>query len=143
MGKRKDIHRIVFLLPWLALLSCSRQANDKPLRDAANIVVTATLAPVDTTRAGWPVQVLEGRDLDVLGATWKPDDLPDDADPGQVLGDLYVAMVTIGADALRRLSAWEGPRYRLRHLIVGTPRGPIRAGVWIAPGATTKPWRET
>lgn len=39
--------------------------------------------------------------LDVLGATWKPDDLPDDADPGQVLGDLYIAMVTIGAGALR------------------------------------------
>lgn len=39
--------------------------------------------------------------LDVLGSTWKPDDLPPDADPGQVLGDLYVAMLTIGPDAFR------------------------------------------
>lgn len=39
--------------------------------------------------------------LDVLGTTWKPDDLPDDADAGEVLGELYIAMTTIGADALR------------------------------------------
>jgi len=39
--------------------------------------------------------------LDVLGATWQPDELPDDADAAQVLGDLYIAMLTIGAGALR------------------------------------------
>ena len=39
--------------------------------------------------------------LDVLGATWEAEDLPDDADPGQVLGDLYIAMTTVGAGPLR------------------------------------------
>lgn len=39
--------------------------------------------------------------LDVLGATWKPDELPDDADAAQVLGDLYIAMLTVGSGALR------------------------------------------
>lgn len=39
--------------------------------------------------------------LDVLGTTWKPDELPDDADAAQVLGDLYIAMLTIGPGALR------------------------------------------
>lgn len=39
--------------------------------------------------------------LDVLGTTWKPDELPDDADAAQVLGDLYIAMLSLGADALR------------------------------------------
>ena len=37
--------------------------------------------------------------LDVLGSTWAPDDLPADADAGQVLGDLYIAMLTLGTDA--------------------------------------------
>lgn len=37
--------------------------------------------------------------LDVLGSTWKPDDLPADADAGQVLGELYIAMLTRGTDA--------------------------------------------
>ena len=60
-------------------------------------------------------------------------------DPGHVVEGM---LVRISADALRRLSAWEGPRYRLRHLTVGTPGGPVRAGVWIAAGATAQPWRE-
>jgi gamma-glutamylcyclotransferase (GGCT)/AIG2-like uncharacterized protein YtfP len=53
------------------------------------------------------------------------------------------AVARIGAAALRRLSAWEGPRYRLCPMIVDTKRGPCRAGVWIAQGATKKPWRES
>lgn len=39
--------------------------------------------------------------LDVLGTTWKPDDLPPDADAGQVLGDLYIAMLSLGPNAFR------------------------------------------
>lgn len=39
--------------------------------------------------------------FDVLGTTWRPDDLPDDADAADVLGELYVAMLSIGVDAFR------------------------------------------
>ena len=52
------------------------------------------------------------------------------------------AMVEIGAAALRRLCAYEGPRYRLYHKRVGTPRGHARARVWIVAGATRKEWGE-
>jgi protein-tyrosine phosphatase len=38
--------------------------------------------------------------LPVLGETWKPRELDPDADAGDVLGDLYVDMLTIGAPAL-------------------------------------------
>ncbi len=38
--------------------------------------------------------------LDVLGQVWAPRDLDDDADAGEVLGDLYVQMLDIGAPAL-------------------------------------------
>lgn len=52
------------------------------------------------------------------------------------------ATVEITAAGLGRLSAYEGPRYRLSHKRVGTPRGPLRARVWIAAGATRKDWGE-
>lgn len=39
--------------------------------------------------------------LPVLGETWEPRDLPDDADASEVLGTLYIDMLTIGAPALR------------------------------------------
>jgi len=38
--------------------------------------------------------------LPVLGETWKPAELPDDADAGLVLGSLYVEMLDVGAPAL-------------------------------------------
>lgn len=38
--------------------------------------------------------------LDVLGEVWKPRDLDADADAGEVLSDLYVHMLDIGAPAL-------------------------------------------
>jgi protein-tyrosine phosphatase len=38
--------------------------------------------------------------LDVLGQVWKPRDLDEDADASEVLGDLYVQMLDIGAPAL-------------------------------------------
>jgi len=38
--------------------------------------------------------------LPVLGESWKPRDLDPDADAGQVLGDLYIDMLTVGAPAL-------------------------------------------
>jgi len=60
-------------------------------------------------------------------------------DPGHAVEG---KLVRLNADALRRLSAWEGPRYHLCHRTVGTRGGPVRAGVWIAPGATARPWAQ-
>lgn len=40
--------------------------------------------------------------LDVLGQVWKPRDLDETADAGEVLSDLYVQMLDIGAPALSR-----------------------------------------
>jgi hypothetical protein len=39
--------------------------------------------------------------------------------------------------ALRRLTAYEGPEYRLQRLLI-EPRTPVWA--WIAPGGTHQPW---
>ena len=58
------------------------------------------------------------------------------------------AVLDITAAAYRRLAAYEGPRYRLRRLRVGTLAGsrmaprlaPSLAWVWIAAGATRRDW---
>jgi gamma-glutamylcyclotransferase (GGCT)/AIG2-like uncharacterized protein YtfP len=50
------------------------------------------------------------------------------------------AVVDIPAAALRRLAAYEGPRYRLCRRMAGTPAGPRPAWLWIAAGATRAPW---
>jgi gamma-glutamylcyclotransferase (GGCT)/AIG2-like uncharacterized protein YtfP len=49
--------------------------------------------------------------------------------------------VTVGASALRRLSAYEGPAYRLRRVVVATLTGKTAAWTWIAPGGTTRRWK--
>ena len=57
---------------------------------------------------------------------------------GTVFGALYVA----DRAALRRLNAYEGPRYRLwrvRPRVAGR-RDPVEARTWIARGATRQPW---
>lgn len=51
------------------------------------------------------------------------------------------AVLDVGAPALRRLTAYEGPRYRLTRVVVATPRGKIGAWTWIAAGATHRPWK--
>lgn len=43
---------------------------------------------------------------------------------------------------LRRLIRYEGPRYRLRRVVVATTRGNTVAWTWIAAGATDRPWKE-
>jgi len=58
------------------------------------------------------------------------------------------AVVTIGSAALRRLSAYEGPRYRLIPVAVGTPvrqsrLRKTRVFAWVAPAATRHAWGET
>jgi hypothetical protein len=50
------------------------------------------------------------------------------------------ATAQVGAEALRRLHAYEGARYRPMRLTVHGPRGPLLARAWIAPGATLQTW---
>jgi len=46
----------------------------------------------------------------------------------------------VSAATLRRLTAYEGPRYRLTRVVVATPRGKTAAWTWIAAAATRRPW---
>ena len=48
----------------------------------------------------------------------------------------------VSAATLRRLVAYEGPRYRLTRVVVATPRGNTAAWTWIAAAATRRPWEE-
>lgn len=48
----------------------------------------------------------------------------------------------VSAATLRRLIAYEGPRYRLTRVVVATPRGKTVAWTWIAAAATRRPWEE-
>jgi gamma-glutamylcyclotransferase (GGCT)/AIG2-like uncharacterized protein YtfP len=53
------------------------------------------------------------------------------------------AVLRVGAAALARLAAYEGPSYRLAPVRVATGRGPRRARAWVAPGwraAAAQPW---
>jgi hypothetical protein len=50
------------------------------------------------------------------------------------------AVVEVGAAALARLSAYEGPLYRLTPVVVRSGRGNTAAKAWIAPGGTRRPW---
>ena len=52
------------------------------------------------------------------------------------------AVLDLPAEATRRLSAWEGPDYRLTRVVADTPRGKTAALAWIAPGATDRPWKD-
>ena len=56
--------------------------------------------------------------------------------PGHVAG----AVVNAGAAAVRRLSAYEGVRYRLERVTVDTARGKLTAHTWIAAAVTHRPW---
>lgn len=57
-------------------------------------------------------------------------------------GRVSGAMVTVPSHALARLAAYEGPAYRLIWVVVQTTRGKTAAFTWIAPGGTSRPWRE-
>lgn len=56
--------------------------------------------------------------------------------PGAIAGGLAVA----DAAALRRLSAYEGPRYALRRISVVAGRRRCTAHAWIAAAALNRPW---
>ena len=49
-------------------------------------------------------------------------------------------LADIGPAALRRLTAYEGPAYRLTRVVVATEQGDSVAHAWIAPGGTQRPW---
>jgi len=70
----------------------------------------------------------------VAGAGGYPTLAPDRA--GQVEG----AVLSVSAGALRRLQAYEGPRYRLTPVRAATEAGPVVAFAWIAGAATRRPW---
>src|SRR5215213_4496904 len=44
------------------------------------------------------------------------------------------AIINVSPAALRRLAAYEGPRYRLTRVVVVTPEGKTAAWTWIAAG---------
>nr|WP_294554244.1 gamma-glutamylcyclotransferase family protein [uncultured Rhodopila sp.] len=55
-------------------------------------------------------------------------------------GTVSGAVATVDRAALTRLSAYEGPRYRLTPIVVRTARGEQAASAWIAPGGTLRDW---
>lgn len=59
-------------------------------------------------------------------------------DPAGVVDGM---LVDVSAPALARLTAWEGPAYRLTRVVVVTGRGKTAAHTWIAPGGSRRPWR--
>lgn len=51
-------------------------------------------------------------------------------------------VVDVSAPALARLAAYEGPPYRLTRVVVQTAKGKTTAHTWIAPGGTSRQWKE-
>ena len=64
------------------------------------VIDLRTSAEVDEGHLHDPSRGITHVHLDVLGEVWKPRDLDENADAGEVLGDLYVQMLDIGALAL-------------------------------------------
>jgi gamma-glutamylcyclotransferase (GGCT)/AIG2-like uncharacterized protein YtfP len=56
-------------------------------------------------------------------------------------GSVCGAVVTVRAQMLVRLAAYEGPAYRLTRVVVDTPNGKTAAYAWIAPGGTRAAWK--
>jgi gamma-glutamylcyclotransferase (GGCT)/AIG2-like uncharacterized protein YtfP len=93
-----------------------------------------------TTFAG-----IAGRDLPRTPAVlpgWRRVALPGGRYPTLRRGRVSVAGVIVAVDAvaLARLSAYEGPAYRLTPVVVRTARGNTLAHAWIAPGGTDRDW---
>jgi len=64
------------------------------------VIDLRTEAEVEEGHLNDPSRGITHVHLDVLGEVWKPRDLAEDADASEVLGDLYVQMLDIGAAAL-------------------------------------------
>jgi gamma-glutamylcyclotransferase (GGCT)/AIG2-like uncharacterized protein YtfP len=52
------------------------------------------------------------------------------------------ALLTVPANALARLSTYEGSAYRLMRVVVTTDKGKTAAHAWIAADATRRSWKE-
>ena len=55
-------------------------------------------------------------------------------------GTVRGKIAAVGPRSFRALAAYEGPSYRLRLVVVEASNRRIAAHVWIAPGATRRPW---
>jgi gamma-glutamylcyclotransferase (GGCT)/AIG2-like uncharacterized protein YtfP len=55
-------------------------------------------------------------------------------------GTLHGALLLADENAFRRLSAYEGPRYRLTPVTPRVAGATVEAHAWIAPDATRIPW---
>jgi gamma-glutamylcyclotransferase (GGCT)/AIG2-like uncharacterized protein YtfP len=86
-----------------------------------------------------------GRPIPLIPATlhgWRRVALPGGRYPtlrrmrGMVIG----AVATVDGRTLARLTAYEGPAYRLRPLIVSVARRKTVAQAWIAPSGTRLDW---
>lgn len=64
------------------------------------VIDLRTEAEVEEGHLNDPSRGITHVHLDVLGQVWKPRDLDEDADASEVLSDLYVQMLSIGAPAL-------------------------------------------
>ena len=84
-----------------------------------------------------------GQELPCVPATlrgWRRVALPRSRYPTlrRARGDVAGALVTVNAATMSRLSAYEGPTYRLTPVAVRTSRGGVAASTWIAPGGTRR-----
>ncbi|MBV9250721.1 MAG: gamma-glutamylcyclotransferase [Acetobacteraceae bacterium] len=57
-------------------------------------------------------------------------------------GVVHGVLAEVSAPAAARIAAHELDAYRLMRVVVHTEKGKRAAGVWIAPGATRRPWKE-
>jgi gamma-glutamylcyclotransferase (GGCT)/AIG2-like uncharacterized protein YtfP len=86
-----------------------------------------------------------GRELDRTPAVlsgWRRVSLPGGRWPTlrRARGEVPGAVVAVNGTTLARLSAYEGPSYRLVRVVVRTARGDTGAHAWIAPGGTGRAW---
>ena len=57
-------------------------------------------------------------------------------------GRICGVIADVPARALARLAAYEGPRYRLKRVVVHTAKRKTAALAWIAPAGTRRKWKE-
>jgi gamma-glutamylcyclotransferase (GGCT)/AIG2-like uncharacterized protein YtfP len=89
--------------------------------------------------------VLTGRSVPLTPATlrgWRRVTLHDSRYPTlrRARGVVEGVVATVDRLALARLTAYEGPSYLLRPVVVHTAHGGTPAWAWIAPGGTRRDW---
>jgi len=91
---------------------------------SGNAALAARLVPA--TLLGWQRVALRGGRYPTLRR--------------QRSGSIQGALVTLPAQALARLAAYEGTAYRLTRVVVWTANRKTAARAWIAAAATRRPW---